>query len=443
MIYRFTVIAVRLPQRVLKTAAALYGLSQVFFLINIQFPVGKNFDEFHYVPSAKQFLALSPNQNWEHPPLGKLLMAVGIALWGDRPIGWRFMSTIFGSFTLVGMYLLAYVIFESEQIAIWVALLTLFNQLLYVQARIGMLDTFMFCFLVWAMVTYCATWNPIRTRGENRKLLSWTGIFLGLGTACKWFVVVPWTSFLALALVMRVLQNWGTTFKNPKSDDWYRPDLWKNLKWTDWAISLGIVPVVSYLITFIPLYFVHGTNYGFLDLFGMQWRMWEGQLRVVNSHPYMSQWKDWPTLKRPIWYAFERGPGNPPVVRGVILLGNPLIMWSGLIALLVCLQDWITQRKRESFLILFFYSMYFFCWVLIPRKIAFYYYYYPAGMVLGLALAYSFRKLESKKGSPLSLIKWGFLGLSMIVFIYFFPILAALKIPADSFRKWMWFSSWI
>jgi hypothetical protein len=39
---------------VIRTSVILYLLAQLFFLINIQFPAKPNFDEFHYVPSAKQ-----------------------------------------------------------------------------------------------------------------------------------------------------------------------------------------------------------------------------------------------------------------------------------------------------------------------------------------------------------------------------------------------------
>jgi dolichyl-phosphate-mannose--protein O-mannosyl transferase len=46
--------------------------SWVFFLWGVEYPSKRNFDEFHYVPSAMQFLAQVENQNWEHPPLGKL-----------------------------------------------------------------------------------------------------------------------------------------------------------------------------------------------------------------------------------------------------------------------------------------------------------------------------------------------------------------------------------
>jgi dolichyl-phosphate-mannose--protein O-mannosyl transferase len=435
--------AVRLTRANWITAGVFYGICQILFLINIQFPKGHNFDEFHYVPSAKQFLAMTENQNWEHPPLGKILMAVGIQLWGDQPIGWRFMSTIFGSLTLVGMYILALVLFESEQAAIWVALLTLVNQLLYVQARIGMLDTFMFAFLVWAMAAYCATWKSSFTPRENRRLLNFTGVMFGLGMACKWFVVVPWMGCVALVLVIRLLQRWKTTFGSPRATDWYRPDQWSKLNWKDWVIRLGLFPLGVYFLTFVPYFFVSGSHHSLSDLITMQIKMFDGQLRVVHSHPYMSHWLDWPLLKRPIWYAFDKEGAGPTWVRGVLLLGNPVIMWTGLLALGVCAWNWVKTRDQVGFLILFFYLIYFGCWAVIPRKIAFYYYYYPAGMVLSLALAYAFRFFEAKKIFKDQVPRWVFLGVAFGMFVYFFPILAALRIPADSFRQWMWFSSWI
>jgi dolichyl-phosphate-mannose--protein O-mannosyl transferase len=66
-------------------------------------------------------------------------------------------------------------------------------------------------------------------------------------------------------------------------------------------------------------------------------------------------------------------------------------------------------------------------------------------MVLSLALAYVFYRGE-EPGMPLARARWAkwvFLGLCFGMFVYFFPILAALKIPAASFMKWMWFRSWV
>ena len=430
-------------RKILKTVLILYVVSQILFLINIQFPRGLNFDEFHYVPSAKQYLSGQENQNWEHPPLGKLIMAVGIGLFGDQPLGWRVMSTVFGSLTLVGTYLWALALFSEAGLALWVALLTLFNHLLYVQARIGMLDTFMMAFIVWALAAFTASFNVERSLQSTKRLLLFAGAMFGLGVGCKWFTVIPWWSCLLLVIVVRLLQSWQMQFAEAKVTDWYLPEQWRGVKWTDWFVYLGIVPVIFYFLTFIPMFTIQKPPIGLWDLFSMQAKMFDGQLRVVNSHPYMSGWADWPLMKRPIWYAFDKESGLPESVRGVILLGNPLIMWSGLLALLVALWGWIIDRRRDAFLVLFFYVAFFSSWVLIPRKVAFYYYYYPAGMSLSLALAYVFLRIEKRFMPRWNWPRWTFLALSAALFIYFFPVLAALKIPADSFRKWMWFSSWV
>jgi dolichyl-phosphate-mannose--protein O-mannosyl transferase len=202
---------------------------------------------------------------------------------------------------------------------------------------------------------------------------------------------------------------------------------------------------VTYFATFIPYFIIQRPPVGFMDLFLMQKKMYEGQLRVLGQHPYMSQWPDWPLMKRPIWYAFDKEGSDSEWVRGVVLLGNPIIMWGGILALLACAWGWVKNRRRDAFIILAFYAAFFGSWVVIPRKVAFYYYYYPAGMVLSLALGYVFHHAE-KEGHVLAKstwVRWFFLSACLAMFIYFFPVLAALRIPSDSFRRWMWFRSWI
>jgi dolichyl-phosphate-mannose--protein O-mannosyl transferase len=424
----------------------LFLLAEALFLINIQFPQGHNFDEFHYVPSAKQWLALAPNQNWEHPPLAKLLMAAGIAIFGDRPIGWRFMSTVFGSFTLVAMYFWGLALFRSKRAALLVAGITLLNQLLYVQARIGMLDTFMFCFIAWGLAFFTASWSSGLEPRRTRTLLYSAGVCVGFATACKWAAVIPWLLCIGLIIGVRVLQAWGVSFdsksawaRDPGFEEWFTPDLWRGISIRDCVVGFGVIPVLCYFGTFLPYLGVHRTpGYTLWDLITMQPAMYAGQLRVIQSHPYMSQWTGWPLMLRPIWYAFDKvGDGY---VRGVLLLGNPWIMWTGLLALAACLWAWIARRSRAAFLILAFYGALYLCWAFIPRHIAFYYYYYPAGMVLSLAVTFVLMKWDRTRAGVFQL---AYLAIALACFAYFFPILAALKIPVESFRHWMWFSSWI
>ena len=58
------------------------------------------FDEVHYLPAAREFLTLGTFINREHPLVGKELIALGIALFGDNPWGWRLLPTLFGTLAL-------------------------------------------------------------------------------------------------------------------------------------------------------------------------------------------------------------------------------------------------------------------------------------------------------------------------------------------------------
>lgn len=396
----------------------LFLASMGFFLFNIKFPGTKNFDEFHYIPSALQWIQGIDNQNWEHPPFSKLLISLGIRLFGDEPLGWRFMSVLFGAFTLVGMYRLAYELFDKDRRAAWICVsLTLFNQLLYVQARIAMLDTFMMGFLIWSLQYFVQAINPMVT---DPKWIRRAGIFMGLAVACKWFSLVPWAMCGALLFLQAI---------RLKSKE----------RFIDIVVYWLVVPTFMYYLTFIPYLFVkREPAYTVWELLtSFQTRMLDGQKRVVNTHPYMSNFWDWIIMRRPIWYAFDREGAHDEWVRGVLLLGNPAIMWGGLVAILGLIVAFFIERSRTAFLILYFYFGFAFCWIAIPRKVAFYYYYYPAGMMLSLAITYWI--LKSKR----DWVAFAAFGVAFGFFFYFFPILAALPIPSNGFTKWMWLPSWI
>ena len=54
----------------------------------------------------------------------------------------------------------------------------------------------------------------------------------------------------------------------------------------------------------------------------------------------------------------------------VVFLGNPLILWPALIAVAICLRDWIVTRRVEAFLVLAFYFGPYLAWASLPRTLA-------------------------------------------------------------------------
>jgi len=431
------------------------------FIIYIQFPAKLNFDEFHYIPSARQFLDFVENRNYEHPPLGKELIALGMGIFGDRPIGWRFMSTLFGALTVVGTYVAGAALFRTQLSALFIALMTGFNNLVYVQARIAMLDTFMMAFLIWAFALGLCAFFPLHAsptteqgRSQRLKNLDRSGIALGLACACKWFAIIPWATLIGVGALYRLMRAWSVRFDSPRSKTAlpaFFPLEQEPFSLRELLRAWFFIPIAAYYATFIPFLWIiknDGNAFTVRDiLVRMQWRMWDGQLRVVSPHPYSSSWLQWPLMTRPIWYAFDASPDKQSV-RGVALIGNPLVLWGGLVAMAWTLWDWLRARTFAGFWILATYASMTFSWALIPRKIAFFYYYYPSAILLSFAWAYVLQRnsedLEPEDSPQLPLVLHLIvLAGTLALFVYFLPILSAWKIPFSEYRSWMWFRSWI
>jgi dolichyl-phosphate-mannose-protein mannosyltransferase len=403
-------------------------VSMGLFVPLINTPTSYNFDETYYVPAAKHLLALEEPQNYEHPPLGKLIIATGVYIFGDQPVGWRAMSIIFGTLTLLGIYLLAHLIFQSQITALFVTALSLFNNFLYIQSRIAMLDIFMVTFMVWA-----AYFLTLAMKEKNKKLsqvfLCLGGAVLGLANSCKWFVLVFWVAI------------WLCIFMN-----WRRELRWKK---STLIFALGLTPVFTYLATFVPYLLVSpasGLTFKVSDLVSyFQWEIWSGQRRVTQSHPYMSPWYEWPLMIRPIWYFYEENPSG--VIKGIALIGNPVVIWGGLLSLYWVIKDSLKRNHNVAKTIVFLYFVSTLSWIFIPRKVAFFYYYFPAVIVLGFALAYFFHErvlffFANRKGLNL-IVQLSFLALTIAMFIYFYPILSASSISRPQLEHRFWFQNWI
>ncbi|RYZ63345.1 MAG: phospholipid carrier-dependent glycosyltransferase, partial [Proteobacteria bacterium] len=374
-------------------------------LIYLQYPEKRNFDEFHYIPSALQWLGLKVNQNWEHPPLAKQLISLGLWIFGDVGIGWRFASTLFGAITLLAVFLSSEILFKSVKWAWITSFLTLFNFLLYVQSRIAMLDTFMMAFLALSF------WAALKAYEKNEpepefRFLNLAGLFMGLAVACKWFSFIPY----GIAGAMMAYHF----FQAPT-----------RMRFLKYVIAWIGVPVLAYYVTYIPYLWIDRTPpFSVLELLGrFQLSMWHGQKSVGGTHPYQSVWWSWPLMTRPIWYAYDAQGELKQTIRGVLLLGNPLIMWGGLVAVVSSVIAWVRKYNRVDTVLLALYFGMLLSWAVIPRKLTFYYYYYPNGILLSYFVTRWLKTIN--RDCVTSLV----MGLTFGLFVYFFPILSAMPIP--------------
>ena len=123
------------------------------------------FDEKHYVPQGWDMVrssfnpvlgGIESNPGYGlvvHPPLGKQLLAMGETIFGYTPLGWRIITALFGTAVIVFVFLIARRVSQSTSIGVVAGIIALFDGVLLVAAKFGMLDIFQVLFIVIAAWT--------------------------------------------------------------------------------------------------------------------------------------------------------------------------------------------------------------------------------------------------------------------------------------------------
>jgi len=396
-------------------AALVFGaVALAIFLMRLSTPATMFYDEGYYVPAAKAILVGAPNPNPEAPPLGKLLIAVAIKAAGDTPFGWRIAGSVCGALTLTAVFLWTYLLTRDFQIACIAAALTLLNNFLFVMSRVAMMDAFLVFFLLWGLVAYTAALELDLRAGARRMLLCSAGALLGLACACKWNAVDTLAVLLMVSFALYWMANRTMADANPSLFRYSRN--LRQIGIPSVLLGLTIVPVLSYSLTYYPLCRSLHLPFGIHQLVAMNQFIWRFHLAVVGNKPITSAWYTWPLNTSP-----QRALSY--------LLGNPVVMWLGLAALLNCLRRlWKSFAVAEG-LVALLYAANLLQWPVTPAKGTFYYYYYPAAMFLGVAVALALRSLpRSIFGVRVSVIV---LAAAAVFFLWCYPRMAFLEPPWD------------
>ncbi|GLH80159.1 dolichyl-phosphate-mannose--protein mannosyltransferase [Bradyrhizobium sp. SSBR45G] len=417
-------------RRSVLTALLVFAIAHVVLMIGVASPPKFVFDEVHYVPAARQMLGLapaSPQLNPMHPPLAKELIALSLRTFGDNAFAWRYPGTVLGGLAVTAIYLCGLALFAAQPPAIAAALLAFFNQMLFVQARVAMLDIGALAFSLLAIAAFLFSFRPRRPQA----LLTLAGVLFGLAIACKWSGLFPLLSALAIIGVIRLLQHWQTSFGDAEPTDWYQPEQWPGLGWTHILLCLVVAPALVYLATFVPL---HGLS--ITAIAEAQRRIFADSVTTaIAGHTYMSAWPTWPFLVRPVWFLFDKVSDND--IAAVVLLGNPLVLWPALAALAVCARDFVATRSAAAFLILAFYLGCWLPWALLPRALSFLYYYLPSATLASLALVHGLMRWPRW-------VMWTYVAVAIAGFIAMLPISAAfIGTTMQTFTRLMLFQSWI
>jgi dolichyl-phosphate-mannose--protein O-mannosyl transferase len=395
------------------------------------------FDEVHYLPAARALLAGGEYMNREHPLLGKELIALGIWLLGDGPMGWRIMPLLAGTLAVgAGMRALWFASLDRYACLVFgVLLATGFH--LFVHARIAMLDIFMAAFLSLAAWQFAAA---IREPETGRWRLAACGVALGCAMGAKWnaipLAVLPGLAFFAARLAAGrrrlLLSRRGIPVPGVS--------LAEAFAW------LGVVPLVVYALTYLPGYWMGAPlrpsplagelfPFGLVDLHR---EILELQKSVMAPHNYQSTWPQWVTNTRGIWYLYEYADGAQ---RGVLLIGNPLAMLLGLPALLWCMVTGFWRREWAKVAAVVGYAASLGLWVVAPKPVQFYYHYMMPSMFLLAALALALADVRNIE--RLRWLGWAVPLASIGFFALFWKVLSAAPLDGPmSFAHWTWISGW-
>ena len=133
------------------TSLILLICALAFHFMNFDTPTSFMVDEVYYAPAAKALLNFEVDPNYVHPPLGKLIIAIGIELFGYNSFGWRIAAVIAGSIMVPALYLFGKMVFDNST-AIIASILLIFDPMAHVMSRIAMLDVFLALFIVLAFL---------------------------------------------------------------------------------------------------------------------------------------------------------------------------------------------------------------------------------------------------------------------------------------------------
>ena len=148
-------------------------------------PPSFTFDEEPFVRNAHNYALGLPDTN-DHPPLGKMLIGVGLTLFGFNSFGWRFVPLCFGLQTVVLAYWLGRTVFADRRAGWMAAAFVAADGFFISYSRSGLLDGMMVCLALWGVLAAVAaqSWRGVLT----------SAILIGLSTSVKWsgiFAVIP------------------------------------------------------------------------------------------------------------------------------------------------------------------------------------------------------------------------------------------------------------
>ncbi len=398
---------------------------------------GTMFDEVYHGRTSYEFLHGLTTYETTHPHLGKILISLGVLIFGMTPFGWRFMPALFGIMILPLMYLFAKRLFKDTYIAAAATALLAFDCMHYTLSRIATIDIFAAFFI---LLMYYYMYQYIQKDHKYRRTkacgmdafppravytpLALCGISMAFGIATKWTGVYA-------GIGLAVLFIWHTLFHFPKK---------QVLRLFGFCcIFFIVIPIAVYTLCFIPVVgyspyknlidkVIQGTIY-----------MFDYHSNLVAEHYYSSPFYEWPVNWMPLLYANDAVSAYK--VSSVSCMGNPAIWWLGIPCVFYVFFRWIFKRDKKARFLCIAYMAQYVPWLSISR-ITFIYHYFPAIIFVMLMMGYTMQRIKEQ-------FSWGkkaitaYLVIAILCFFLFFPVISGLPVSREWGLHLRWLKDWI
>ncbi len=354
------------------------------------------FDEVYYAKFGNHYLTHTPFFDG-HPPLGKLIITLGMWLgsyvpfWQEpvngltgtlrSPWSYRWINALFGSFVPLITTGIAYQLSYRRSFALLAGLFAACEGIFIVESRYALINIYI---LVFGLLGQWLFLLALANRRQQRKFYlilagiafgcsiatKWNGLWFLLGAYSIWIFAWIWQLIAAdevtdvtarlsatsatTSAATHINHRLNTYTTLPKREQRRVRGLSPLQQLTQinlfqFLSYFGIIPALVYSLIWIP-HLLLDRRYNFIQVH-QQILSFHERLggNTPTVHPYCAPWYKWPLMERPMAYFYQTtasikeplpvmGPplptGTGKVIYDVHAMGNPFLWWFSLLALI-------------------------------------------------------------------------------------------------------------
>ncbi len=488
-------------------------LAAVLRLWDLGSPHALVFDETFYVKDAWSLLHLGYEGSWPdradpqfnaghtdiyssdpsfvaHPPLGKWIIALGLAATGaGNSFGWRVSTAIVGILAVLVVFLIARRLFRSTLLATIAGFLLAIDGHAIVMSRVALLDnSVMFlallafgCLLLdreWHATRLAARVAAAEASGRDPAwgpVLWWRPWLIAAGVLTGLCAGVKWSGFYFLAFFAVYTVVVDAVARRRAGLPFYLSGAFLKQAPATFVLMVPIA-LVAYIATWTG-WIVTGNGYyrHWAESVHTQWtgalswvplwvqNLWHYQTEMYNysitlkvPHPYQSNPLTWLLQLRPtsMYYVGTADGQAGCTAQGgcsaaITSLGNPLIWWAATAAVLYLVYRLVRYRDWRIGLILTGLAAGYLPWMLYMGRTIFTFYSIAFEPYLILALTAAIAIVLGRRTDPERRRRLGiawttvFLVAATAISAFFWPIWTGEQVPFWFWQIHMWLPSWV